>query len=196
MKYFFIYSFFLSTFVYGQTDTLILKIAVSRPNRQIVYTDKVERSIIDYAIQQVGEKRHFKGILKTDNLHSLNLTKEEQKYLIDQLKKNELNIWQDSLFHDSRCIPIDSIWTFLEKQKEEYKNQQNSVKKSEDILQLDQNKPCVFTFTKPIYFRDNSFCLLYRRKLFGKVRGNQELCFYKMDGGVWTKWIWVSGGDW
>ncbi|HWY36274.1 MAG TPA: hypothetical protein VNX68_16630, partial [Nitrosopumilaceae archaeon] len=105
--------------------------------------------------------------LKEDAKHSIKLTGEEQKYILEEVEKEKGFIWPDNLFKNSTRIELDTF-----------------------------GPQAVTTFTKPIYFRNNSVCLLYIRRLYSRASGNQRLYFCKKVNGVWEKGLLVGGGDW
>jgi hypothetical protein len=204
MKYILIIAFFILTaFTFGQVppnDTIVIKDIFWRTtyNEPIVYTDKVENGVWD-KLKKDLEKKNIIGSTSSNQNDSLKLTDKEQEYLIAQIEKNKAFIWPDGLFKNSKRIELDSMWSFLKKERARYSELRNKAAKSKDTLMINQLKnklPWVYTFTKPIYLRDNTICVLYFRKLCGQVEGSQDACICKKKNGKWEGWIFLSGGDW
>jgi hypothetical protein len=173
---------------YGQVDPidkLVLSSVLEnvRGTEQVVYTDRADRWVWDKLKIEL-EKVTFVGITEDTKSNTITLSKEEQEYIIKQIAATRYLLWPDNMFENSKRIKLDSMWAFIE--------QENS-----NLEQLKSRKPLgVFTFSKPIYLRGKSICILYTRRMLDLNAGTQEISFYKMDKDKWINWIVISSGAW
>lgn len=180
---------------YGQgnpEDTIILLQAFREVtiNPQIIYVDTVHgygTEYIDVFDKKLRDKRHG---------HSLNLTRSEKKMIVNHLKQK--TIWSDSLFQNSKCIGLDSMWSIVKPanyQRLIALNEAKLKKDTEAIKNLEKNYRYVFSFLKPIYIRNNTFCLIVYKALCDVNCGNSEMSIYKKENNKWTKWLVISEGN-
>ena len=190
---------FYVTATYGQVsqdDTTILLKAFRNVTiqRQIVYVDTVNKnSSVPEGLEEIFQKGTVTDLRQ---VNSIILTKKEQNYLLSQLRQQV--VWSANLFPNSKRIDTDSIWTFLRQM-----NAQRALSLKHAVLQKDTvtiknlryDYPYVFTFTKPIYIRDNTVCLITFFAMCGRDCGQKETSFYKKENNKWIKWVIVSAGD-
>ena len=184
---------------YGQTDqddTTILRKAFREVTslRQIVYVDTVNSNRV--VPDRLKEIIYKDMITDKQSGNSLKLKKDEQDYLFSQLSLR--TIWTDNIFTDSKLINSDSMWTYLSQENKKRIVDMNQAVLSKDTLTLKKLQyyySYVFAFTKPIYIRDNTICLISFAGMCGIECGREETSFYKKENNEWTKWIIVSAGD-
>lgn len=144
-------------------------------------------------------------IMDSRKIDSLILSKEEQKYLLNQMAQT--TIWTDNLFSGFKRIDTDSAWLFLE---QENKNRYATLKAAIDtaLLSGDTARAAklnqqyytyaymtfIFYFPKPIYIRDNTICLISYTAMCGELCGFNETSFYKKENNEWKRWIVISSG--
>jgi hypothetical protein len=56
-------------------------------------------------------------------------------------------------------------------------------------------RPTVFKFSKPVYFRENTLFLIYISSICGNPCGFEEICIYKKENTSWKKWILVERNE-
>jgi hypothetical protein len=187
---------------YGQTnqqDTTILMKAFREITRQeqIVYVDTVDmKGYVPDDLKRAIKKGKITDERKTKPPNSLKLTKTEQNYLLERL--GQQTVWADNLFTDGRCLNSDSMWIYLREENTKKIAAINKAVMVKDTLALKKAQSkysYVFTFTKPVYIRDNTVCLISFAALCGQDCGQSEISFYKKINDEWVKWILVSSAD-
>lgn len=192
MKYFFLTFLILVTQVlicqdYSK-DTLVIKEVLAtelRNEDSIVYTDKIEDWIINFIKKELdnyidngANKHNYDQLLKIGEYEKDSLNKQ-----IEELRNFK---WRDSLIHNAKAISIDSIRVFI-------RNYDRSLPQEKEELNtvttICRRGPILFSFSKPMYIRNETICLIYIRKLSRIYEGNEELSFYKKDEEKWVKWI-------
>ena len=148
--------------------TVIHQIIIQKKGDTIVYATNIPSTNIKYLKQ--------KFISKANNLHSydgdsLILTKQEKSYILNQLEKLKKYKWSNSLFTKSKSVTGEQVWNGLAK----------------DMFWE------VHEFSKPIFIRDNSVCLVYYMHFFG-VGGPSYFGFFKEQNGQWKEWISIYSG--
>ncbi|MBL0140136.1 MAG: hypothetical protein IPP86_16680 [Bacteroidetes bacterium] len=181
---------------FNQNDTTILLKAFRQitSQRQIVYVDTVgPNSYVQEKLQEAFKKD---TIIDKRRGNSITLTESEMNHIISQLGKE--TIWYDNLFFNCKRIDSDSLLSVAKQMYAERVQSLNEAILKKDtarIKDLKQNYSYVFEFTKPIYIRDNTICLISFNAMCGLDCGQSETSFYKKDEGEWTKWVLVSSGD-
>ena len=181
---------------FNQSDTTILLRAFRQvtSQKQIVYVDTVGPN--SYLQEKLQEALKKYSITDKKRGHSIALTEREINYLLLQLGQE--TIWYDNLFFNSKRIDSDSLLSVEKKmytERIEFLNQAILQKDTVKIKDLKQNISYVFEFTKPIYIRDNTICLISFYAICGLDCGQSEASFYKKEKGEWTKWVLVASGD-
>ncbi len=77
---------------------------------------------------------------------------------------NKEFIWCDSLLNNSKRIVQDSMWVILDEQKKLYREKIDNALLNKDtasLMKIHYEHPMIYGFSKPIYLRDNTICLLY-----------------------------------
>lgn len=114
-------------------------------------------------------------------LDSICLTKEERKILISAFGAS--CTWDTDLFPNSISVENeDEGFNII------------SMLKSGNNQKPDTGHFYVFLFSKPIYIRNNSVCLIAMSAICGGTCGITDISFYKKVNEKWEKWINVGGG--
>jgi hypothetical protein len=173
-------------------ETILRK---EHPNGTLYYTDKLDSGTISW-IKEYLQKKKFINITRKDN-HRIRLSGKEKEYLDSSINKLYSICWKDSLYENSRSIPVDSMWTHIQKKNREFSKLASDAAVAGKTLSINNrvNFSNTFQFTFPIYFRDRSIFLLYFIRLCGGECGVQELAFYKLENGHYEKWISVNWGE-
>lgn len=195
----FIIPFLYSSQLYGQLnsqDTVVIKFATMRTEGTVfTYADKSE------GWTRISEKladRKFRGITKQTKHNTITLSIEERRYLRQQIEENRGFTWNDSLIANSRRIMSDSVMKIISEQFRIYREKINIALLNQDTIALNRivaKKPWVYGFSKPIYLRDDTICLLYHLAFGDYDSGYDEVSFYKKENNLWTKWIVITQGD-
>ena len=184
----------------GQIDSVsksLLEILLRKqhPTDTLFYTDRLG----DWPITRIKEwtrRRIFVGHSGPNKLETIHLSIKEKMYLDSTVGKLRSYYWLDSLFRDSKRIPVDSMWPRIQaKIKESYQSSLNDTLRT-DITKSVGNRvhnANTFQFAPPIYFRNKSICLIYILRLCGGLCGEDELTFYKWEKGSYKKWFLFAG---
>ena len=190
---------FSAFLTFGQTeqqDIIVLRKAIG----------KTQDSLITYAEQSTGwkrieeyfDKRKFKGQSPDTKQNSITLTKSEFKLLHQQIENYKDLKWEENLFTYSTRIPSDSVLKNLNERRKKLKEEKyNALARMDSTTfnNLKYKEPWVYGFSKPLYFRYNTFCLLYIVALSSGTSGYDEIAFYKKENENWSKWIVVAHGE-
>lgn len=180
-------------------DTIVLRKVFNEVSsqRQIAYVDSVNMNgYVPDVLMEAIQKGKITDTRKTRKPNSLTLTKAEQNYLLEQITQQ--TVWSDNLLADSRLIESDSMWVYLRQENTKRIAAMNKAAMENDTLALKKarlNYSYVFTFTKPVYIRDNTICLISFAAVCGTECGRNEISFYKKENNEWGKWIVISAGD-
>lgn len=183
----------------GREDTTILLKVFREVSIQelLVYVDKVNmQKSIPIRLKEFIQSGKLSNIRKNKSGTLSALTKAEKKYLLTNIKRK--TNWPDNLFANSKRINADSLWTFLNQENINRITNINKAALNQDSLaykKATRQFPFVFVFTKPVYIRNNTICLISFAAMCGRDCGRDEISFYKKENNVWTKWIVVSAGD-
>jgi len=135
--------------------------------RKIIYSDGVS----SYAIRQIKEN------LKADTLipQILILTKEDRAQIAFCLEKMSNPIWVEGLFKRSKLIKRDTIDAIFKDKARSWDYFYKTYGRYFD------------SFSKPIFLRDSTFCIFYRRYSGGDEGGSDDLSIYQKTKGKWKK---------
>jgi hypothetical protein len=161
---------------------------------QIIYTDKINKNVLE-KVRNGLDKRLITGVTAETENNSIELTKQEKKYILTELENSTYPYWNENLFNDSKLIREENSTAYIKKVFQEYsENLNNPTSSTSDRLALIKNysAPNVFEFSMPVYLRDNTVCFVFMSYLCGNPCGFDELCFYKKENNVWKKWVVVN----
>jgi hypothetical protein len=189
-----------SSSLFGQDNndglTIIEKwIRGFQPSGQIVYTNKLDNWAVDQMNKGISERK-ISGV-DLDSKQTIKLTKREQKYLFQKIELLRTNIWKDSLFLNSERIELDTVMKYIEDVRKGFLKIDPLLCDTLVTLAMQKNRinTNVFTFSKPIFIRDNSICLIFTTFTCGKQCGKAELTFYRLwHNREWIKYIVASAG--
>ena len=140
------------------------------------YSDKIDIYTLEYVENILLENNVFlkySANQDTTNAERITLDSKEIEIIINELKLFHSSLWPDKLFPTSRVVPIEMVDSI-----------QKSVndKKLNPLIRLCST---VHFFSKPIYFRDNTFCMFYSGNTNFAVKEG-EFWIFKREK---TKWI-------
>ncbi len=115
------------------------------------------------------------------DIDSLILTDKEKKWIIEEL--GQTTEWENNLFTQS--ILVNDISEGF-KEIENFKNNPNCTPI--------KGYKYVFTFSKPIYIRNETISLVCISAMCGGSCGINDISFYRKKDGKWEKWIKIGGG--
>ena len=168
-----------------------------QPEGQIIYTDKINKGLTD-KIKSSISKSIIRGISEDTKKNSITLSRQEKKYILDQLENCSRPYWGENLFPNSKMIREEELLSHIKKAHEEYSDNYNNPNNTgNDKLLMIKNyqKPNVFEFSCPVYIRNNSYCFIYFSSICGNPCGFDELSIYKKENDKWIKWIVVSARE-
>jgi hypothetical protein len=141
-------------------------------------------------------KEFTKRLMVNRRGDSILLTAKEQTYLLQELKKPTITRFADSLFHDSKMVNTDSIFTFLHRKNRQVYDSLVATAGFEAAVKYINSKSSYksFRFTRPLYIRNGTIMLFHFMWLTDTAGGETSLSFYKKENGQWTEWICVTGG--
>ena len=178
---------------HSHRTVLLAAIDKSSPPDYILYLDHVPGILGDYV--------DLKTILSSDYLsrnhfkNELKLTREERKRLLNEIEAD--TEWQHDAFPCGARINSDSLWTFLKKVNDfRRKSIQKPMPDHGDMvfLPVKQDLVYVYCFKKPIYFRNESLCLIQYVALCGNHCGHSETCVLMRLDDKWIKWKIITEG--
>jgi len=109
----------------------------------------------------------FSGKLQKDD--SIILTSDEKSFITDQLKNPEGKLWNENLLEKSKLTELASH------------NFRDPVLPSEEKY--------IYSFSKPIFIRNNSLCFFYLHYSFTHYVGEGTLMLFKK---VNRKWVYIQ----
>jgi hypothetical protein len=179
-----------------QEDIIILRKAIGKtPDCLITYVDK---STGWERMAEHLDNRKYEGQTTDTKQNSISLTNSEFNQLNQQIENYKDFSWGENLFDYSKSISSDSVLKYLAESNARLKKEQDDALSKMDTVtyyKLRKIEPWVFGFSKPLIFRDNTFCLLYIVALCSGTCGYDELAFYKKENGNWSKWVVVAHGE-
>jgi hypothetical protein len=194
---------FTYTSIYSQSmeeDRAVIKVALGgRGQSMNVYTSQIDAYIWNSMSLEM-QKQSFTGKSKRFGKRSITLTKEEQTFILTEIKEDKDYTWCDTLFPGLKAIDLDSLLPYLKAKKEMRRMNTDNAFSSRDTSlarKLNETHDWVFTFSKPIYLRNGTLCLLHIKNRCNLSGGDQDLSFYRKDkNGTWVWWLYVSAGAW
>lgn len=185
-----------------QTDSVSLNfihsvLRAEQANGTILYSDKISKHLPTNIYSQLLNKDSISGLDVLDYRDgrwvSLKLSAEDKKDIRIILQKTNTWQWKDNLFENSRRMPADSVQSYLRKHLITYiedRKRSDSLGTARTVSRYVN----VFMFAPPIYLNNRKFVLFYFWRDCGSDCGVDELCVYRLENGVYKKWILLSGG--
>lgn len=139
------------------------------------YTAQIDTTIINSTIKNIKQKQSFEihYLYRGQSNAPLKISRQEQDFLVNELEKLKNLRWEAGMFPHSKCIQLQEIQTTLDK--------------AEQLPTEGEKNMCaiVYTFSKPILFRDQTIALFLDQK---RYRGNYtqlDFSFYKLENDQW-----------
>jgi hypothetical protein len=187
----------LSHWSFGQVDQEIAflekLIRENQPEGQIIYTDKINKSDLSRIKNKITSNVYNKNN-NPDPVY-LSLTRQEKKYISQQLENCCWSIWKDDLFKNSKIVKEEEAINYIKNSYTDYLEKYNNPSSSEEdkmMMVKNYQRPTVFKFIKPIYFRENTLFFFYFSCICGNPCGFEEICIYKKENNNWKKWVLVD----
>ena len=144
----------------------------------LYYTAKIEENIIDSTILKLKTRNEFEIYYLYNGSYSTNLilSADEQRILCEELEKLKNHVWDKNLFPNSKRLDSES----------EIKSQLQS---NENLKTEKEKNMCsiIYTFSKPIYIRNNSICLYLDQKRYRRGDRQLEFSFYIYENNRWEQ---------
>lgn len=169
-------------------------------------------SIIVIAKQSDGYKR-LEALVSEKNIYnkafpekSIILTDTEVLFLKNEINKNEKYNFPETIFPDAILISSDTVKSYASNKVKKWRKEEATVFESKDtikIFKFIREKRYSFTetyvhfFSKPIYFRNDTLCILYHADLCcfnNGLGGCTSAYIYKKDNDIWEKYITITFG--
>jgi hypothetical protein len=158
---------FISPFFHSKEKIIYLnQLGISLRNEII---DKLSPDIIDL---QLNSKLSISPKLK--------LTPTERAYINHELNDMGAFTWPDNLFPNSQSVSTDSLKAIF-----------SNVDDGWAVFKKKYGRE-LYTFSKPIFFRNNELCIFYYNESCGGECGEGNLSIYKLENGRWKVWIQIS----
>jgi len=142
------------------------------------FKDSIDSYVIDSVKYAISNKCTFYRIEYLDSKQSRDSIKfdlKETTFILEQFEELNNNKWQENIFENSKKIfpyQIDSMY---------------SVIKDLDIEPIKKLCYNVYTFSRPIYLRNNTICLFYfEERSYVAIEG--EFWIFKLQRNKWTKY--------
>lgn len=168
-------------------------------SERLIYTDRITNQAYRNAKNSINQQ--FYDGNNSNKKIAFRFTKKERQYILQQLKHCTNPYWSDSLFSNSKMIKLDSF-------HQHFRTKNNARRKIIPLLETPGysrefrsamikelgRRDWVFIFSKPIYLRNNSLVVLYLEPRCGWDCGYDELAVYRINKGLWEKWISIFQG--
>lgn len=163
-----------------ETDIMEQIIRLKKDTAKIYYND----SLLDFSHfdPKAFKKKKFVSWHAFLKGNRITLTSAEREYIIDEFRKMRGKVWQQNLFANSQRVPYDSTFaqlsTFL---REDYRNKKLLYR-------------AVWRFSRPVFMRNNTICLVAYTYMSHSSAGEEELAFYKKGtDGLWKRFLIIQG---
>ncbi len=142
-------------------------------------TERIIKALAKDTIVSLYDKQQFHNSI-------LILTQEEKKIINNKLDSLSSNYWYESLRIDSfKALSQDSINVIFEEKPVsgwQFFHKNFGLK--------------LYSFSKPIFFRNNTLCLFYCGYSCDYLCGEGQLSVFRKENGIWISWLilysWVS----
>ena len=143
----------------------------------LYYTENIDNFIIDSTIESIKRTDTFTvhSLYRYSNGQPLVLTAVEKDYIVNELGSLKTFRWPDKMFPKSKVIRLLAVAEVL--------------RLTEQLKTEDERSMCsiVYAFSKPIFFRDSSYCLYLSQAYYRTNYTQLEFYFYKMDYNRWER---------
>ncbi len=152
----------------------------------LYYTNQIKSDVLDSTIRIIASKKSFSldPLYAGKQTQSFVITSTEQAYLIQELNKLKVFKWSKGMFLKSRCLSIkqtNAVFTNNEKSKEA----------------ISRYCPIIYTFSKPIFLRNNSICLYLKQEQYGIDNTQLSYNFYWKENEYWEEYadVYINMGN-
>lgn len=146
--------------------------------RRIVYADKLD----DYTIGEIEKSMNSDSRLLGES-DTIILTKAEKAKIISCLRTQRLDSLGGTSFKNSRMISRDTLGSIF-KGADHLKNWTEFNRKYNASL---------FYFSKPVFFREGTFCAFYWGNSCGPLCGEGEFSIYRKTWRGWKRYVGMYG---
>lgn len=173
--------FFSAAICVGQTKEEIKFLESFYSNTDVgVYTQKIDSltwNDVNGAITQpLIQKPVYDKVSHSQKLVEVfKFTAREKTFLLKQIEKYRNFIWPDSIIKGARVIPQDSLRSI-------FKDPRNGWNRF-----AEQYGSVLYHFSRPIFFRNNNYCLFLTGFSCGRLCEESELMILKKEKNAWTK---------
>ncbi len=188
--------------VFGQTesdDIIIYKKLLFKndPDSAIIYADSTMGW--DKILESL-EEGYLKVTFGKNEDQKIKLTKGELQEIKSRISEYRNFVLPENLFQNSRRIPADSLHRFIYDQHLGKAAKINNALESKDYNTLKKLNGAalnwVHGFSKPVFFKDNTFCVVYRMAFCDISAGHESVTVLKNTSGSWEVWGHLYLGDW
>ena len=185
MKIFLLLLFFAPSFIFAQEAPNIIEqiIKEKQDTSKIYYADLVfvYRTFETKVLNRRKIKAYF---IPGPGGTTFVLQKSERNHIAAEFSKMKRSLWPKDLFPNSQRVANDSAWNYIS----------DFLKKSNYRVHPEKGHQ-VWWFSKPIYLRNNTLCLISFRYMCHDLCGEDELAFYKRnERGRWERYVVIDGG--
>jgi hypothetical protein len=167
-------------------------------SEKLVYTERISEWAYQLSKENMNKTLFVGDATATKELR---FSKKEKEFILSQIKLCTRPYWPDSFFNYSKRIKLDSVSQYF-KTKLDAKRRIFPLIDSPGysrafwlaLIRELNRRDWVFSFSKPIYLRNNTLALLYLQAVCGFGCGYEELVLYRKSGGEWKKWTYVFQG--
>jgi len=141
------------------------------------YADKINNEVIDSTINRIAKIKSYplSDLYQSQDRKPFIITTQEQTYLISELKQLRGLRWPDKMFPNSKRVSSEDIKNVFKITKQ-YPNEKAD------------NCSVIFTFSKPIYLRNNTICLYLDQAQYSNTQIQLAYSFYIKTEGEWEEY--------
>ncbi|HEY0897730.1 MAG TPA: hypothetical protein VGD90_00290 [Sphingobacteriaceae bacterium] len=147
--------------------------------KQVLYKDGMEKHQLRWFEGEIFKEdtlRNRVGRLSSEKLKDfLVLTNQEKSQVKRELELMNQQLWPKGLFKNSIMLDRDSL---------------GYLSKPLGYLKYGKKyKTGFYTFSKPIFLRNNTICILFLDYWCSGLCGDTDISVYKKENGRWKKWL-------
>lgn len=157
-------------------------------NDSIIYAGE------SYGWEKMKEKLNRKKFkdYNLNNTNTIKLTDYEYNYLFSEISANENYKWNSKQFPNSEKVSQNEIESHLKRKNEPYLLESENISPNDTsaVVEMKNKRYFVYSFSKPIFFRDNKFCIFaFCTKMGNNSKDYCKVAFYRKRNGKWTEWL-------